>query len=171
MPGRRRVRGLGGMTADGGSSGRSPSWGTRATGVGSVSPSGRSASGDGAGLELVEEVQHARPALGGVVELDVQVRDAPDAERPPQLVTDERHRPLQGGDRGVAFGGLADDADPHLGVAEVARRLDLRDRDETHPGIGDIAGHDGTDLLPEEFVDPVGTLGHEPAGLSSTERG
>ncbi len=38
----RLARGLGGMTADGGSSPRSSSWRTRATGVGRVSPSTRS---------------------------------------------------------------------------------------------------------------------------------
>ena len=40
--------------------------------------------------------------------------------RLPELVADERHRPAEGGDGRVALGGLADDAHPDLGVAQVA---------------------------------------------------
>ena len=39
--------------------------------------------GVAAGLQLVEELQHARAALGDVVELDVQLRDALQAQRRP----------------------------------------------------------------------------------------
>ena len=59
------------------------------------------------------------PALGGVVEVDVQVRDALDPQPLAELVPDERHRVAERLDGGVALGRLADDADPDLGVAQV----------------------------------------------------
>ena len=78
--GRRRRRvAWAGSTADGGSSAGRPRGARAATGVGSVSPSGRSPSGAVPALELVEQLQDARAPLGRVVELDVQVRDALDA--------------------------------------------------------------------------------------------
>ena len=113
------------MTADGGSSGRSPSWGSRATGVGSDSPSGRSRSGVAAGLELVEQLEDARAALGGVVELDVEVGDAPDAQPPAELVPHERHRPAERGDGRVALRGWPMTLTQTLRVAQVRRRLDV----------------------------------------------
>ena len=66
-----------------------------------------------------------------------------------QLVPDERHRPLQRRDGHAALVRLADDADPHLGMAQVRRRLDLGDRRKPDPRIGDIPSHDGPDLLPQ----------------------
>ena len=53
----------------------------------------------GARLQLVEEMQDARPPLGGVVEPDVQLRDALDPQPPAELVAHERHRLLEGADR------------------------------------------------------------------------
>ena len=52
----------------------------------------------------------------------------------PELVADERHRPAERGDRRRALRRLADDADPHLGMAQVRRRLDLGDRGEPDRG-------------------------------------
>ena len=103
--------------------------------------------------QLVEQLEHARAAFRSLVQVDVQVRDALDPQRPTQLVADERHRPLQRGDRPAALGRLADDADPHLGVAQVWRRLDLRDGREPDARIRDIPSHDRPDLLPQQLVD------------------
>jgi hypothetical protein len=113
-----------------------------------------------AGLDLREQAQDPGPAVGSLVEVDVQVRDPPDAQRLAELVTDEWHRVLEGGDRCIALGGLADDADPHLGVAQVLGRLDRRDRREPDPRIRDITSHDHPDLLPQKLVDAVCSLAH-----------
>ena len=87
-------------------------------------PTATSGSGIAPGLELGEQLEDARAALGGVVELDVQVRDAPDPQPRAELVADERHRVAERREGRVALGRLADDADPDLGVAQVRRRLD-----------------------------------------------
>ena len=84
--------GTGGRTADGGSSGRSSGWPRRGTGVGSDSAIGAVRIGHAPGLELGQQLEDPRAALGGVVEVDVQVRDPPDPQPPAQLVADERHR-------------------------------------------------------------------------------
>ena len=94
------------------------------------------------GLELVEQLQDARAALGGVVEPDVEVGDPLDAQRPAQLVPDERHRPAERRDGRVALGRLADHADPDPRMAQVRRRLDVGDRREPDPRIGDLPGED-----------------------------
>ena len=78
-----------------------------------------------------------------------------------QLVADERHRVTQRLDRGIALGGLADDADPDLGMPKVRRRFDLGDGDEADPWVGDVPRHDRADLLPKQLVDPLGSLAHE----------
>ena len=115
-----------------------------------------------AGAQLVEQLEDARAAFGRVVEVDVQVRDALDPQGAAQLVANERHGPLQGHDGPLAFLRLADDADPDLGVAQVRCRLDLRDRHEADARIGDIARDDGADLLPQQLVDSVRSLGQGP---------
>jgi len=116
--------------------------------------------GDGTALELGQELQDPRPALGRVIELDVQLRDPLQVEPPTELVPDERHGPSERGDRRVALGGLADDADPDLGVPKIRGRLDLGDRGEPHPRIGDLARHDLADLLPKQLVHALRPLAH-----------
>ena len=49
--------------------------------------------------------------------------------------------------------GLADDADRHLGVAEIRRRLDVGDRGEPNPRVVDLAPDDLADLLAQQLVD------------------
>ena len=112
------------------------------------------------GLELGQQLEDPRTALGRVVQVDVQVRDAPDPEPPAQLVADERHRVAQRRDRRVALGRLADDADPDLGVAQVLRGLDDGDRGEADPRIRDLPRQDRADLLPQQFVDALCSLAH-----------
>ena len=150
----------GGRTADGGSSARSPSCGSRATGVGSDSPRGVVRVRRLPGLQVAQQAEDAGAALGRVVELDVEIGDALDPQARAQLVAHERHRPAQGGQRGIALGRLADDAHPDLGVAKIRRGLDRRDRREPDPRIGHVAGHDRADLLPQQLVDPLGPLAH-----------
>ena len=85
--------------APGGHRASDSSWAQRARlGVGSDSP-GVASSGVAPGLELVEELEDARPALDRVVELDVQVRDPLDPQPRAELVADERHRVLERGER------------------------------------------------------------------------
>ena len=55
---------------------------------------------------------------------------------------------------------LPDDADPDLGVPKLAVGLDLRDRGEPDPRIGDLARDDAADLLPQQLIDPIRPLGH-----------
>src|SRR5215203_629540 len=98
-------------------------------------------------LELVEELQHARAPLGGVVETDVKLRDALQAQTASKLPAHERHRPSEGGDRLLALTLLADHADPDARVPKVGRRLDLRDRREADARVRDLARQDLADLL------------------------
>ena len=112
------------------------------------------------GLELGEELEDPRAALGRVVEVDVQVRDPADPEPPAQLVADERHRVAQRGDRRVALGRLADHADPDLGMAQVLRGLDRRDRGKADPRIRDLPGQDRPDLLPQQLIHSLSSLAH-----------
>ena len=83
---------------------------------------GAISSGSAPGLELVEHVHHARRRLGRVVEADVELGDAPDAEPAAELVADVAHRLLQRAQRLVAVGLAADHADPHLRVARGRAR-------------------------------------------------
>ena len=98
------------------------------------------------------------PALGRVVQLDVQHRDALDPQPFAQLVADERHRVGQRRDGLRPLVRLPDDAHPDLGVPQLAVRLDLRDRGEPHPRIGDLARDDAADLLPQQLIDPIRPL-------------
>ena len=165
----RRLRGRGGTTgrtADGGSSPRSSVWWTRATGVGSDSADGHVRVGRRARLDLGQELEDPGAALGGVVEMDVQIRDPLDPQALAELVPDERHGVAERLDRGVAFGRLADDAHPDLGVAQVLGRLDIRDRDEPDPRIRHVPRDDRADLLPEQLVDVVsGSAGSPPGSV------
>jgi hypothetical protein len=114
-------------------------------------------------LELVEELQDAGAALGRRVEPDVEVGDPAEPHATAELVADERHRPAERGERRGALLGLADDAHPDAGVREVRRGLDVGDRHEPYPGVGDLAGEDRADLLAEQLVDALGALAHRVA--------
>ena len=124
----------------------------------------------GAGTELVEQLQHARAPFRGLVEVDVEVRDALDAQRTPELVPHERHGSLQRRHGLVALGRLADDADPDLGMPQVRGRFDLRDRREPDPRIRDIPGHDRPDLLPQQLVNAICSLAHIPVTAVTQRR-
>ena len=93
-------------------------------------------------LQLVQELEDTGAALRGVVEANVKVRDAFEPEPPAKLAPHEWHRPTERGDGCIAFRGLTDDAHPDLGVTQVGRGLNVRDRDEADPGIVDVPGHD-----------------------------
>ncbi len=97
-------------------------------------------------------------------------RDPLDPEPLTQLVADERHGPAERRDGLESFRGLADDADPHLRMAQVPVRLDLGDRGEAHPRVGDIARDDAADLLAQEFVHPFRSLAHRPPAAPGTGR-
>ena len=120
----------GGITADGGSSGVSPSWWTRGDRGRQRLAERQVLSAGAARLELVEQLQDARAPLGRVVELDVQVGDALDAQGLAQLVPHERHRPAERGDRRGRSLGWPMTLTHTLRVAQVGRRLHLRDRGE-----------------------------------------
>jgi hypothetical protein len=111
-------------------------------------------------LELVEQPEHTSPALRGVIESDVELRDPLEPEARPELATYERHRPVQGGDGLVTLGPLADHADPDPRVAEIRIGLDVRDRHEADPRVGHLAGEDLPDLLPKKLVDAIRALSH-----------
>ena len=116
--------------------------------------------GDVPGAQLVDELQDARAPLRGVVEVDVERRDPLDPQSLTQLVAHERHRMGQCGDGLRPLAGLADHAHPDLGVPQLPVRLDLRDRGEPHPRIGDLARDDAADLLPQQLIDPIRPLTH-----------
>jgi hypothetical protein len=114
-------------------------------------------------LELVEELQHPRPTLDRVVELEVELGDPLQAEALAQLVANERHCPPERLQGGLPIARLTDDADGHAGMTEIGRRLDAGDRGEPDPGIVEVAGQDRRHLLPEKLVDPRGSLRHRAA--------
>ena len=120
------------------------------------------------GIDLGEELEDARTALSGLVEVDMEVGDALDPQALAELVPDERHGVAERGYGRIAFGRLADDADPDLGVPQVRRRLDLGDRDEPDPRIRHIPRDDRADLLPQELVDPFCSLAHRRAQLADS---
>jgi hypothetical protein len=125
-------------------------------------------------LELVEQLEDACSALGGVIELDMEVWDPLQPQRPAELVPHERHRPAQGRDCFRTLPRLADHAHPYLGMAQIGRRLDLRDGGEPHPGIRHLTTHDPPDLLPEKLIDAIRPLRHgtyEPPCRSAGRRG
>ena len=66
--------------------------------------------------QLVEDLEDARAALHRGVELHVQLGNPSQAEPDAQLAPHEPHRPFQGRQGGAPLGGIADHADPHLGV-------------------------------------------------------
>jgi hypothetical protein len=96
----------------------------------------------------VQELQHARAAFGGLVESHVELRDALEAQARAQLAPHEYHRPVERGERLVAFRARPDDADPDACVAKVWRGLDIRDRHEADSRVLYIALEQRTDFLP-----------------------
>jgi hypothetical protein len=50
-------------------------------------------------------------------------------------------------------------------MPKIRGRLDLGDRREPDPWIGDLAGDDLPDLLSEQLVDPVSPLTHERSSI------
>ena len=111
-------------------------------------------------LELVDEAQDPGAALARIVQADVELRDSLDPEAHAQLVPDERHRVGERGDRGGPLGLGADDAHPDLGMPKVRRRLHVGDRGKPDPGIGNVTGQQLPDLLSEQLIDAVSSLGH-----------
>ena len=116
---------------------------------------------DVARLELVQEVEDTGSPLERLVQLQVEFRDALDPQPLAQLVPNERHGPAERPKGLLAVVRLADDADEHLCMPEIRGRLDPGDRRKPDPRIGDLAGDDLGDLLPQEFVDSVRSGGHE----------
>jgi len=112
-------------------------------------------------LQLVEEAKDARSPFERLVELEMEFRDALQAEPLAELVADERHRPAERPKGLLANLRLTDDAYEDLGMAEIRSRLDPGDRRKPDPRIGDLAGNDLGDLLPQKFVDSVRSGGHE----------
>ena len=121
---------------------------------------GSSAIGLAPGFELGEQLEDARAALGGVVELDMEVRDPLDPQARAELVPDERHRRDAAPPRSrVRSAGWPMTLTQTLRVAEVRRRLDRGDRGEPDPRIRDVPRDDRPDLLPQELIDPLGSSG------------
>ena len=96
----------------------------------------------------------------------MEVRDPLEPQPGAELTADEDHRVLERRER---FGSLVvapDDAHPDLGMPKVRRGLDLGDGGEADPGIGHLALEHRPDLLAQEFVEAVGSLGHRSVGRS-----
>src|SRR6185295_2696756 len=113
-----------------------------------------------AGLERGQELEHPRPALGCVVQAHVELGDPPEPDAPAQLVPDEGHRALERLQRLVTLLRLADDADPDARGRQVWRRLHVGDGHEADARVLDVAREDLADLLAQQLVDAVGSLGH-----------
>jgi hypothetical protein len=111
-------------------------------------------------LDLVEQMEQPRPALGCVVEANVELGDPPQAQARPELAPHERHRPVQGLDRRVPLFGLADHADPQLGVPQVGSGFNVGHGHEADPRIGYFAGENLPDLLAKELIDAISSLRH-----------
>src|SRR6185369_16744195 len=116
--------------------------------------------GEMAGLELVEQVEDARPPLERLVEREMELGDALHAQALPELVADERHVTAHRGDRGPPHLDRTDHAHEDLRVAQVRLRLDAGDRGESDLRIVHLPGQDRIDLLTEELVDPISPGGH-----------
>jgi hypothetical protein len=112
-------------------------------------------------LELVEQLENAGPALCGLVNLDVKLRDPAQADLWSELTPNERHRPAKRGERCGPFPGLPDQAEPDPGMGQVRRRFDLGERDKSDSRIGDFASDDAADLLAKQLVDAICPLAHE----------
>src|SRR4051794_19144062 len=121
-------------------------------------------------LELGDELEDTRPALSGVVEPDVELGDALQAQPVTELAPDEAHRFLERAKRLGALPGLSDDADPHLGMPKIGRGLDVGDGREPDPRVPDLFRQERPDLLPEEFVDAFSALRHPDVGPSMGRR-
>ena len=111
-------------------------------------------------LELVQQVEHARAAFGGVVEPDMELRDAAETEPRAELAPDEHHRPVERRERRLPLRLVADHADPDAGMAEIRCGLDLGHGHEADSGIRHLAAQDLADLLSQQLIDPLSALGH-----------
>ena len=101
------------------------------------------------------------PALGGVVELDVQVRDAPDPQARAQLVADERHRVAersQGASRSAGWPMTLTQTFAWRRSAVVSTPVIV-----ANPTRGSATSRVtiAADLLPQELVDSLGPLAHD----------
>ncbi len=63
-------------------------------------------------------------------------------------------------------GCIADDRDPHVGVAQLPVDVDLGHGHEPDARVGDLARDDGADLLAQQLVEPFGPLTHGQAALA-----
>lgn len=111
-------------------------------------------------FQFAQQAQDACSALRRIVDLDMEVGDPSDPQASAKLVPHERHRPAKGRDRRITLGGLTDDAHPDLGMPQVGRGLDRGDRGKPDTRVSDVPGHDRPDLLPEQLVNPLGSLAH-----------
>ena len=90
----------------------------------------------------------------------MELRDAPDPQRPAELVAHEPHRVLERPQRLVAVG---------LPPITLTQTLACRRSgavstsvivDEPDARVGELLGEEHADLLAQELVDPVGPLAH-----------
>ncbi len=110
-------------------------------------------------LEFLEDGQHARALLRGLIEPQVELRDAADAKLA-EAMPNEWHRPPKGPDGRLALVRGPDDRDPDRAVSQVGGDFDARDGHETDARILDLTGDDAADLLAEQLVDALRSLGH-----------
>ena len=122
---------------------RSPSCGRRATGVGSDSagrerPAPGSSPRSSSSSSWRTRVPRSAVSSSWTCRSGIRLRRSrvPSSWRTNGIARRER------GERRVALGRLADDADPDLGVAQVRRRLDARDRHEPDARIGHVPRDD-----------------------------
>ena len=116
--------------------------------------------GRAAGLQLAQQLHDAAAALDRIIEPDAELGDAPEAKPAAELMTDERHRPFKRSDRREAVLVRPDHADPDASMAKVRRRFDVGDRGEPDARVGDFSRQERRDLLPQQLVDSLGSLGH-----------
>ena len=150
--------------------------------VGDTIPSGTGAAGRAgvfAGrvlfVDLVDELLDARVLLDRLVEAELELRHAAQAEPAGELPAHERHGALQ-----RLAGVLARLAGGHRRVVDardlkVGREVHARHGDESHAGVMDLAREDVADLFPDLVAKAIGavslwhrTLG--PAGAVRKER-
>ena len=122
-----------------------------------------------AALELVEDGQHARAALGRIVLFDVQLRYALKAQLA-QSAAHERHRVPKSAQCLLPLGQRPDDGDPHVGVAQVGRDLNVRDRHEADARVIDLAPDNLAYLLAQQLVDARRALAHDLARDDARDR-
>ena len=100
------------------------------------------------------------PRSARVVELEVELRDPLQPQPLAELVAHERHRAPERAIVACRVGRPTDDATHTLAWRRSGVVSTLVTVTNPIRGIGDLPREDGADLLAQQLVEPLGSLGH-----------